>query len=143
MKNNLSKWAYQGLHGCAKIPTGLFCKRIVFVVLIAGLFVIWSTDGSADGNQVKKRDADKDGIIDQVEIHNHAIAYTQIVDDYNLLADTPIEDEGVCIADIYAVNVDLSGPEGDPDCVVDIYDFVEMASGWLSSGLYPVISRTW
>ncbi|MFC1876534.1 hypothetical protein ACFL2E_04585 [Thermodesulfobacteriota bacterium] len=71
MKNNLSKWAYQGLHGCAKIPTGLFCKRIVFVVLIAGLFVIWSTDGSADGNQVKKRDADKDGIIDQVAEFDH------------------------------------------------------------------------
>ncbi len=71
MKNNLSKWAYQGLHGCAKIPTGLFCKRIVFVVLIAGLFAIWSTDGFADGNQVKKRDTNNDGIIDQAAEFDH------------------------------------------------------------------------
>ena len=32
---------------------------------------------------------------------------------------------------------DVSGPEGAPDCVVDIYDLVELAGGWLKCNLIP------
>lgn len=31
---------------------------------------------------------------------------------------------------------DVSGPEGEADCVVDIYDFAEFARAWLESGLF-------
>ncbi len=33
-------------------------------------------------------------------------------------------------------DLDLSGPEGEPDCVVDLYDFAVFAADWLNSGLY-------
>ncbi|NLK41781.1 MAG: LamG domain-containing protein [Planctomycetes bacterium] len=33
--------------------------------------------------------------------------------------------------------MDFSGPEGKPDCIVNLYDFVEFASGWLGCGLVP------
>ncbi len=35
---------------------------------------------------------------------------------------------------------DISGPDGVPDCVVNLYDFAEFASQWLSCGLYPATS---
>lgn len=79
-----------------------------------------------------------DGIIDELYIYNYALSYNEVIDDYNVLAIIPIEDGGVCIAENYSPAADLSGPAGVPDCVIDIYDFAEIALGWLSSGLYPI-----
>ena len=35
------------------------------------------------------------------------------------------------LAEGLAMKADLSGPAGVPDCVIDLYDFAVMASGWL------------
>ena len=39
-----------------------------------------------------------------------------------------------CTADIPG---DISGPEGVPDCSVDIYDIIALASDWLTCSLVP------
>jgi hypothetical protein len=75
------------------------------------------------------------GLIDDVQIYNYAIPYTDVVDMYNGFVDPDINP---CIDDIYAVKADISGPDGEPDCRVDLNDFAEMAAGWLSCGLYPI-----
>ena len=75
------------------------------------------------------------GLIDDVQIFNYALEYTDAVDMYNALVDPDINP---CINDIYAVKADISGPDGEPDCRVDLYDLVELAAGWTSCGLYPV-----
>ena len=75
------------------------------------------------------------GLIDDVQMYNYAIPHTQVVDMYNDFIDPDINP---CIADIYAAAADISGPEGEPDCRIDIHDFAEMAAGWLGCGLYPI-----
>ncbi len=71
MKNNLTECVYQRLHCCAKTPCRLFRKKIVFLWLIAGLFSICSTVTASGVGSIKKRDANNDGIIDQVAEFNH------------------------------------------------------------------------
>jgi len=71
MKNNLTRCLYQRLHRCAKMPTRSFCKRIVFVWLFAGLLSICSSVVASDSGLIKKRDANNDGIVDQVAEFNH------------------------------------------------------------------------
>lgn len=78
------------------------------------------------------------GTIDDVQVYNYARAYTQVVDYYNAYAATPIPAGDLCIADIYAASLDVSGPAGEPDCVVNLHDLAEMAAGWLSGGSYPL-----
>lgn len=42
---------------------------------------------------------------------------------------------GICITNL---RFDVSGPDGNPDCVVNIYDFAVFAGEWLTTGLFPV-----
>lgn len=50
-------------------------------------------------------------------------------DDVNITIDIPTCAD--VIADGYGFTADLSGPEGTPDCRVDMYDFAAMAADWL------------
>ena len=74
-----------------------------------------------------------EGLIDDVRVYTYAKTDTEVLDLYNEFTDP---DKQLCLLD-YADGVDVSGPEGEPDCKVDLYDFAEIAVGWLTSGLYP------
>ncbi len=73
-----------------------------------------------------------DGQIDDLRIYNYSLEKEDIAQGYYDVTGKPS-----CILD-YASSFDISGPDSVPDCVVDLYDFVEVAATWLNSGLYPL-----
>ena len=72
------------------------------------------------------------GLIDDVRIYNYPLIGTDIAQNYYDVTGTK-----ACILD-YANSFDVSGPNDEPDCIVNIYDFAEMAKVWMDSGLYPI-----
>jgi hypothetical protein len=69
------------------------------------------------------------GLIDDVRIYNHAIDHDKVATLYT---------DVVGPACIYGnPAADVTGPEGVPDCAVDLYDFAEFASQWLNHGYFP------
>lgn len=72
-----------------------------------------------------------EGLIDNVRIYNYPVDVTDIAQLYY-----DITQENSCVLS-YASEFDVSGPDGSPDCQVDIYDFAQFAQGWLTCGLYP------
>ena len=87
------------------------------------------------------------GAMDDIRIYNYAFNEYEVADArYTLSGDRS------CILAFDAA-YDLSGPEAQPDCVIDLHDlaafanawmtaydlaeFADLASTWLSSGLYP------
>lgn len=75
-----------------------------------------------------------EGKLDDVRVYNYVLDEKGILDAYNGAA--PVK-KNVCLEDHYNPLFDLSGPEGAADCRIDFYDFVQLASNWLSCGLYP------
>lgn len=69
--------------------------------------------------------------LDELQFYNYAMTGTEIAGLY--YEQTGIE---LCAVD-YPVEYDLSGPEGEPDCSLDIYDLAALYSSWLDCGLYP------
>ncbi|AQQ10028.1 Immunoglobulin I-set domain protein [Sedimentisphaera cyanobacteriorum] len=69
--------------------------------------------------------------MDDVRIYNYALSPEEIAQLYYDVSGEPI-----CI-DPPDPAYDLSGPEGMPDCKVDMYDFVQIAKKWFECGLYP------
>ncbi|OXU15666.1 LamG-like jellyroll fold domain-containing protein [Sedimentisphaera salicampi] len=74
-----------------------------------------------------------EGLIDDVRVYTYAKADTEILDLYNNLTEP---DKHLCLLD-YSEAVDVSGPEGEPDCMIDIHDFAYIALNWQNSGIYP------
>ena len=73
------------------------------------------------------------GALDDLQIYNYELAGTQVAQNfYNVTG------QKSCILD-YASSFDVSGPDGESDCVINLYDFAEMASVWMDSGLYPIM----
>lgn len=72
------------------------------------------------------------GAIDDIQVFNYALSKTEVADIY-----TGVTGENVCVLE-YAKELDLSGPDGNPDCKIDLYDFAVLASEWTGCGLYPV-----
>lgn len=66
MKRYLNKYIKQQLNKCWKNRPRTHHKRTALLCLLAGLIIIWPVVGSANDNQVKKKDVDKDGMIDQI-----------------------------------------------------------------------------
>ena len=72
------------------------------------------------------------GQLDDVKIYNYALSAVDIATLYAGVSGKP-----VCLYPPDA-RLNISGPGGQPDCVVDLYDFAAFAAGWLESGLiYP------
>ena len=63
------------------------------------------------------------GAVDDLKVYNYALEPLEIAILY-----TNVVPETVCFENPGA---DVSGPEGKPDCIVDVYDLVELAAGWL------------
>jgi len=75
------------------------------------------------------------GKLDDVQIYNYVLDERGILDAYNGAALNKIK---VCLQENFDGRFDLSGPEGIPDCHINLYDIIPLAAEWLSCGLYPV-----
>jgi hypothetical protein len=70
------------------------------------------------------------GLIDDVRLYNYALEPLEAA---NLYLDVK-PDETVCLS---YPPLDFTGPDGEPDCAVDIIDFVLMASEWMQCNIIP------
>jgi len=80
------------------------------------------------------------------ELPNGNVAYTGLLDDVRIWT-YPLDAQAV--ANLYTnfnpgiyvclerPELDITGPNGVPDCKVDLYEFAEVAAEWLNCGLYP------
>ncbi len=69
------------------------------------------------------------GLIDDVRIYNYALEHVEVAQLYT---------DVVGPACVFGnPPFDVSGPEGVPDCVVDLHDFAELAAQWLNHGFFP------
>lgn len=68
--------------------------------------------------------------MDDIQIYNYALEPYTVA---QLYADV-IQDASICIEN---PEMDLGGPEGTPDCKVNLYDFVKIAEEWLLCNLVP------
>lgn len=73
-------------------------------------------------------DALFEGAMDEVKIYNYAMTADEIAEIY-------YQSEGEFCQEYPPW--DLSGPEGEPDCVVNIYDLAGLAGTFLECGLFP------
>lgn len=73
-------------------------------------------------------DALYEGQMDEVKLYNYAMTADEIAEIY-------YQSEGEFCQEYPPW--DLSGPEGEPDCVVDIYDLAGLAGTFLECGLFP------
>lgn len=87
------------------------------------------------------------GYLDDLRIYNYAMADTDVAELYY-----QVSGQGVCLP-AFLDPYDFSGPEGQPDCRVDLYDlavftgqwlvlydfeeFADFSGSWQSSSLYP------
>jgi hypothetical protein len=69
------------------------------------------------------------GTIDDVKLYNYTLDTEEVAWLY-------VEGSGekVCL---HHPATDVSGPDGEPDCLVNIYDLVEMAKVWLQCHRIP------
>ncbi|MDK1030031.1 MAG: immunoglobulin domain-containing protein [Anaerolineae bacterium] len=70
------------------------------------------------------------GLIDDVRIYNYALTEYEVADLY-----ATTSGEKVCFE---YPQFDLTGPEGEPDCVVDMLDFAAFALEWMGCNLLPI-----
>jgi hypothetical protein len=69
------------------------------------------------------------GVIDDLKIYSYAMDALQVARLY-----AGFVDETICFQN---PSTDVSGPEGNPDCIVDVYDLVELAAAWLECNRLP------
>ena len=72
-----------------------------------------------------------EGAIDDVQLYNYPLDKFGVYDLYYAV----VPEQG-CVND-YASESDVSGPDGVPDCVIDMYDLAVFAQYWMACGLYP------
>jgi len=74
------------------------------------------------------------GMLDDFRVYNYVQTPEEIAQVYY-----DVTGKRSCIYP-YANQYDLTGPDGVPDCIVDLYDLTALSSGWLSDGLYPLLN---
>ncbi len=73
------------------------------------------------------------GQIDDVRIYNYQLDQYGIVDLYYAVEKKPL-----CLnKDNLDMTFDVTGPEGTPDCVINILDLAQFVNDWLACGIYP------
>ncbi len=70
------------------------------------------------------------GTIDDARIWNYALSPTEVAIVY-----TDIAGGKICVN---RPAMDINGPDGEPDCLVDLYDLAHFAGQWLDCGFIPV-----
>ncbi|AQQ08598.1 hypothetical protein L21SP3_00385 [Sedimentisphaera cyanobacteriorum] len=76
------------------------------------------------------------GYLDEIKVFNYDVGAEGAVDLYNEFA---AEQKIVCIQE-YAQQYDVTGPEGEPDCVVDQNDLYVILINWLEDNTYPQVN---
>jgi hypothetical protein len=67
-------------------------------------------------------------MMDEIKVYNYAMTAGEIAQVY-------YEAEGeFCLENPVG---DLSGPQGEPDCVVDLHDLQKLAEEFLACGYFP------
>ncbi|MCK4958623.1 MAG: LamG domain-containing protein, partial [Planctomycetes bacterium] len=74
------------------------------------------------------------GSLDDIRIYNYALTQDEIVAEYYATSNTP--------ACVNRPAMDMAGPEGEPDCLVNIHDFAFMVESWLDCGFEPFAACT-
>lgn len=74
-----------------------------------------------------------DGFLDEIKLFNYPLTELEIADLYN-----EVYEENFCLQP-YASALDVTGPDGVPDCRVDMHDIAAFAAGWMTEGFYPVL----
>ncbi len=69
------------------------------------------------------------GVLDDVKIYSAALTPEEVVQAYY-----DVTGESVCSV---SPPYDVTGPEGEPDCIVDLFDLAGMASNWLTCTIIP------
>ncbi|AQT68965.1 hypothetical protein STSP2_02142 [Anaerohalosphaera lusitana] len=69
------------------------------------------------------------GQIDEVAIYNYGLTDVEAAVLY-----ANYTGESTCLTQ---PAMDITGPDGEPDCVVNLYDFAEFAASWMECGLVP------
>lgn len=67
------------------------------------------------------------GLLDDVQIYSYALSPLEIAQYY-----VDIDPTGSVCIDQTGLEFDLSGPAGEPDCEVNLYDLAEFAATWLN-----------
>ncbi len=67
------------------------------------------------------------GDLDDLRIYNYALTNTEVAEIYYEMTG-----RGVCLPE-FTGPCDRTGPEGQPDCVVDLYDLADLADQWLTA----------
>ncbi|ARN57858.1 LamG-like jellyroll fold domain-containing protein [Sedimentisphaera salicampi] len=75
------------------------------------------------------------GYLDEIKVYNYDIGAEGALDLYNEYAASP---KTLCILD-YAQQYDVTGPEGEPDCLVDQNDLYVLLINWLEDNTYPQV----
>lgn len=70
------------------------------------------------------------GMMDDVRMFNYALEPLDIA---NVILEVK-PDASLCLS---YPDMDISGPDGEPDCAVDIFDFALVASQWMQCNLLP------
>lgn len=73
------------------------------------------------------------GMFDDLQIYNYRLTPEDVAQRYY-----DVTGKQLCILE-YGSQFDLTGPDGQPDCKVDLYDLTAMSAVWLDSGLYPIL----
>ena len=69
------------------------------------------------------------GLMDDLRFYSYAMDALEVARLY-----AGIADETICFQN---PPTDVSGPEGEPDCIVNVYDLVELAANWLECNRVP------
>ena len=70
------------------------------------------------------------GRFDDLRLYNYAMDAYEVAELYTDV----MSDQVICVANPQG---DISGPEGTPDCIVDLYDIAALSGNWLGCNLYP------
>lgn len=81
------------------------------------------------GSQVSGSSFNYLGSVDDIRIYNYPLTQTQIADVYR-----EMNSNWICMG---ISEMDTTGPQGVPDCRVDIYEIAEIGLNWLNCGRMP------
>ena len=72
------------------------------------------------------------GLLDDVQIYSYALDGYEVA---HLYTDV-MTDVEICVGTV-GIEFDVTGPDGEPDCRVDLLDFAEFAAQWLNCNSVP------
>lgn len=69
------------------------------------------------------------GVMDEIKTFNYSLSHSEVAKEYY-----EVMEIATCLD---RPEYDISGPDGEPDCKVDLNDLAALAASWLTDGLCP------